>query len=163
MNISRKTSSIGVIICVLTIIMASLCGLFVSVKYFFRESQILGVIILLYSLFWLVFSVAFIYSCILGVETRFTDTEIQKIRRGCVINSIKWDDYRAAYLKRGIYGNVTVTLFPLYHTKIVIKKMTVAEMRREGVYQFVLLKWFVYSKDGSEVVHFIERKYGTKL
>ena len=163
MNISRKTSSIGVIICVLMIIMASLCGLFVSVKYFFRESQILGVIILLYSLFWLVFSVVFIYSCILGVETRFTDTEIQKIRRGCVISSIKWDDYRAAYLKRGIYGNVTVTLFPLYHTKIVIKKMTVAEMRREGVYQFVLLKWFVYSKEGSEVVHFIERKYGTKL
>lgn len=163
MNISRKTATIGNIIGILMIIIASLCGLFMSIRDFIRESQILGVIILLYSLFWLVFSVVFIYSCILGIETRFTDTEIQKIRSGRVINSIKWDDYRAAYLKRGIYGSVTVTLFPLYHTKIVIKKMTMAEMNKEGVYRFVLGRWFVCSKDGSEVVNFIERKYGTKL
>ena len=100
MNISRKTATIGNIIGLLMIIIASLCGLFMSIRDFIRESQILGVIILLHSLFWLVFSVVFIYSCILGVETRFTDTEIQKIRSGRVINSIKWDDYRAAYLKR---------------------------------------------------------------
>ena len=57
---------------------------------------------------------------------------------------------------------ITITLLPLQHMKTERKKMTEAEMKREGVYQFVLSKWFVYSKEGSEVVHFIEQKYGAK-
>ena len=163
MNISWKVASIGNVTVLLMAFVASLCGVFMGVREFIQEPQISDVIIVLFCLLQLVVSSFLLYFCILGVETRFTDMEIQTIRRGRVIDSVKWDDYRAAYLKRGIYGNVTVTLFPLYHTKIVIKKMTMAEMRREGVYQIDLGKLFVYSKEGSEVVHFIERKYGTKL
>ncbi|MCR4937146.1 MAG: hypothetical protein K5987_03195 [Lachnospiraceae bacterium] len=162
MNISWKVASIGNVIVLLMAFVASLCGVFMDVREFIQEPQISDVIIVLFCLLQLVVSAFLLYFCILGVETRFTDMEIQTIRRGRVINSVKWDDYHAAALKRGIYGNVTVTLFPLYHTKIVIKKMTMAEMKREGVYQIDLDKLFVYSKEGSEVIRFIEQKYGVK-
>ncbi len=163
MNISWKIARIGNTIFFLALFVMNICLLYVFIGNFIQKPQISDMIIILFQFLGVVCSILFLYGIIQRIEFRFTDTGMQTIRRGCVISSIKWDDYSAADFERGTYGMVIVTLFPLQHMETDRKKMTVEQMEREGIYQFVLDKWFVYSKEGREVVHFIERKYGAKL